>query len=93
MGCHFEGIAPPAKRLTESGLVKTGRGKIRHIRVEPLGAAGTVIIYDNTAGSGTTLFSIVTEADYEAKEVPVNKDAWTGIYVVLTNCVVVVDYL
>lgn len=89
----FEGIYPPAARKTASGTVKTGRGKVRHVRVEPQGTAGTLIIYDNTSAAGTVLLSIVTPADYNAFEVEVNLDAFTGIYIALSNCYAVVNYL
>lgn len=43
------------KYLTASGLVKTGTGILKGITVSFNGTLGDVIIYDNTAGSGTVI--------------------------------------
>jgi len=71
-------------RVTASGIVKTCNGRVWHLHIEPTADAGTVVIYDNaSAASGTVLVSLVTPAGLKSKN---------GLYVVVTNCVAVVQY-
>lgn len=49
------------KNLTVSGAVKTGKGVLVGMYVNSTNA-GTVKIYDNTAGSGTVINNTITPA-------------------------------
>jgi thymidine phosphorylase len=42
--------------------IKTGPGVLHSIVVNNIGSAGTITVFDNTAGSGTTIATILTQA-------------------------------
>jgi len=84
-------------RVTASGIVKTCNGRVWHLHIEPTADAGTVVIYDNaSAASGTVLVSLVTPAEpgkpMDVDFAPVGLKSKNGLYVVVTNCVAVVQY-
>lgn len=48
-------------RLTASGIVRSGTGQLLGIMVNSH-SAGTLVLYDNTAGSGEIIFNTITFA-------------------------------
>jgi hypothetical protein len=82
---------------SSSAAIVTGPGKVRGLMVETDGTnAGTVIVYDNTAASGTELVkAVVAGADRNAY-FPFEEGIWanTGIYLALsgTGCKAIVLY-
>jgi len=88
-----------AARRTTEGLVQSGQSVIHTITISPLTAtptAGLLTIYDNTAESGTVLFSEWVFAGAVARTVILDCVARTGIYVgfdaALANVSVTVTY-
>ena len=88
-----------AARRTTEGLVQSGQGVIHTITISPLTAtptAGLLTVYDNTAESGTVLFSEWVFAGAVARTVILDCIVRTGIYVgfagTLANVSVTVTY-
>lgn len=65
-------------RLLDSALVKTGAGTLAGLHCGAAGTTITVTVYDNTAGSGTIIFSVVLTAGLS---VNLNAAFGTGLYV------------
>lgn len=71
-------------RVTADGLVKTGLGKLHTISIAPTTAtptAGLLTVYDNTAESGTAIFSEWVFATTPGHTITLDCDIYTGIYV------------
>lgn len=70
-------------RVTADGLVATGAGYIRGVTFSATGAvtAGVITIYDNTAESGTVLFSGVIQVGLNPVFIPLETTFTTGLYV------------
>ena len=88
-----------AARRTTEGAVQSGQSVIHTITISPLTAtptAGLLTVYDNTAESGTILFSEWVFAGAVARTVILDCVARTGIYVgfdaALANVSVTVTY-
>lgn len=88
-----------AARLTAAGLVKTGRGILHNVVLSATGTvtAGTITIYDNTAGSGTILWSGIVPVGVSPTNLVFDVQAKRGIYVkydgTVANVAVTVSYL
>lgn len=81
----FEGIIQ-GKSLAASGLVQTGPGRILGMSVSyDAGVAADLILYDNTAGSGTVIWQSTLAADAGTRcvYVPLNLNFSTGLYAAL----------
>lgn len=65
-------------RLLDSALVKSGAGTLAGLHCGAAGTTITVTVYDNTAGSGTIIYSVVLTAGLS---VPLNVAFGTGLYV------------
>jgi hypothetical protein len=71
-------------RATADALVKTGGGKLHTISIAPTTAtptAGLLSIYDNTAESGTVIYSEWVFATTPGHTIILDCDVYTGIYV------------
>ena len=70
-------------RVTADGQIKASAGFVRHISFAATGTvtAGTITLYNNTAESGTVLWSGIIQVGTAPVTVPINADASTGIYV------------
>lgn len=71
-------------RATADALIATGAGFLHCVRISPLTAtptAGLLTVYDNTAGSGTVLYSTWFKATSEPVGIPMNISFGTGLYV------------
>jgi hypothetical protein len=85
-------------RVTADGLVKTGGGKLHTISIAPTTAtptAGLLSVYDNTAESGTIIYSEWMFATTEGHSIILDCDIRTGIYVgynTVTNVSVTVTH-
>mgnify|MGYP003339757282 FL=1 len=76
--------------ITATGQLFTGRARIKQILFVGNATAGSITIYDNTAGSGRVLWGIT----FHTSNVPVSIDipgegilAYNGAYAVLSNVV------
>ena len=70
--------------VTADALVKTGGGKLHTISIAPTTAtptAGLLSVYDNTAESGTVLYSEWVFATTPGHTVTLDADVHVGIYV------------
>jgi hypothetical protein len=75
-------------RVTADALVKTGQGKLHTISIAPTTAtptAGLISVYDNTAESGTILYSEWMFATTPGHSIVLDCDIRTGIYVGYTT--------
>lgn len=63
--------------------LKTGKGVLGRLTVHTVGTTATIILYDNTAGSGTILYSWAT-ADGKVN-LPLEIRFSIGLTVVVTN--------
>lgn len=86
-------------RKTADGLVKTGNGFLHIVSVAPTTAtptAGLLTIYDNTAESGTIIFSTWVFATDPGRSILLDVFFDTGLYVsydaTLANASVTVAY-
>lgn len=70
-------------RVTADGQIKASAGFVRHISFAATGTvtAGTITLYNNTAESGTVLWSGIIQVGTAPVTVPINAEASTGIYV------------
>jgi hypothetical protein len=71
-------------RVTADTLVKTGGGKLHTISIAPTTAtptAGLLSVYDNTAESGTVIYSEWVFAITPGHTITLDCDIRTGIYV------------
>jgi hypothetical protein len=70
-------------RVTADGQIKASAGFVRHISFAATGTvtAGTITLYNNTAESGTVLWSGIIQVGTAPVTVPINADATLGIYV------------
>lgn len=71
-------------RVTADGLVRTGQGKLYTISIAPTTAtptAGLLTVYDNTAESGTIIYSEWVFATTPGHSILLDYDVKTGIYV------------
>ena len=87
-----------SRNCTADTLVKTGAGVLKSLTFSQNDAAptaGSIIVYDNTAESGTILFShTFTTTAFQAYTVNIDAKFDLGLYVGFTttadvNCVVV----
>ena len=71
-------------RKTADGLVKTGNGFLHAVSIAPTTAtptAGLLTLYDNTAESGTVIFSTWVFATDPSKTILLDVFFDTGLYV------------
>jgi hypothetical protein len=71
-------------RVTADGLVRTGAGKLYSVSIAPTTAtptAGLLTVYDNTAESGTIIYSEWVFATTPGHTILLDYDARSGIYV------------
>ena len=70
-------------RVTADGQIKASAGFVNHISFAATGTvtAGTITLYNNTAESGTVLWSGIIQVGTAPVTVPINADATLGIYV------------
>lgn len=70
-------------RVTADGQIKASAGFVSHISFAATGTvtAGTITLYNNTAESGTVLWSGIIQVGTAPVTVPINADATLGIYV------------
>jgi len=75
-------------RVTADALVRTGAGKLHTISIAPTtGAhtAGLITVYDNTAESGTAIYSEWVFAGMHGHSIHLDCDVQVGIYVGYTT--------
>lgn len=75
-------------RVTADTLVRTGAGKLHTISIAPTTAtptAGLITVYDNTAESGTAIFSEWVFATTPGHTIELDCNVSTGIYVGYTT--------
>jgi hypothetical protein len=75
-------------RATADTLVRTGGGKLHTISIAPTTAtptAGLITVYDNTAESGTAIFSEWVFATTPGHTIVLDCNVSTGIYVGYTT--------
>lgn len=86
---QYEALPYRSATLTADGLVKTGTGFLHTITFSQADAAptaGSIIIYDNTAESGTILFTHTqTTAVFMPVTVTLDIPFTTGLYVGFTT--------
>jgi hypothetical protein len=86
---QYEAYPYLAKVLTSDGLVKTGTGFLHTITFSQTDAAptaGSIIVYDNTAESGTILFTHTqTTAVFMPVTITLDIPFTTGLYVGFTT--------
>ena len=70
-------------RVTADGQIKASAGFVRHISFAATGTvtAGVITLYDNTAESGTVMWSGTIQVGTAPVTVPIHAEAGTGIYV------------
>jgi hypothetical protein len=70
-------------RVTADGQIKASAGYVRHISFSATGTvtAGVITLYNNTAESGTVIWSGTVQVGTAPVTVPINADLATGIYV------------
>ena len=70
-------------RCTADTLVLTGSGRLHKLAFSASGAvtAGLITVYDNTAESGTILWSGEIQGDIDPLQIDLNSPVATGIYV------------
>lgn len=71
-------------RITSEGLIRTGAGKLHTISIAPTTAtptAGLLTVYDNTAESGTAIYSEWVFATTPGHTITLDCDVKVGIYV------------
>lgn len=71
--------------VAASALVKTGEGYLTGIFVSAASSTPTITLYDNTAGSGTTLVGVFTPAAATWYNLPFH--FLTGLYIVISGTV------
>ena len=67
-----------------SALIKTGPGKLHSVILTAAGDAATLIVYDNTAGSGTIICKLGA-ATTETSSAVLDVAFGTGIYAAVTG--------
>jgi len=72
------------KNIAASALVYTGSGKIHSISLAAAGDTATAILYDNTAGTGTVIWSL-SAATLETESAVLDVAFGKGLYVALTG--------
>lgn len=75
-------------RVTASGLVKTGLGKLHTVTIAPTTAsptAGLVSVYDGVSAAGTLLYSEWMFATTPGHTITLDCDVYAGIYVAYTT--------
>ena len=80
--------APKFNNVSGAGAttaVKTSFGSLIGVTINGVTTAGTITIYDNTAGSGTTIATIASAAVAQGQFYPYPADFNTGLTVVHTN--------
>lgn len=85
----FGGSRPDCVLVESDALLKTGRGKLAGLLVVGGSAVTSIVLYDNTVGSGTVVFQgsaaintispLVSFADFQGK------DFETGLYADITT--------
>lgn len=94
---QFNDYASQGTNVAADTLVKTGAGYLQSLTFscnDAAPTAGSIIVYDNTAESGTILFSeTFTTTPFRAYTVFIDRPFNTGLYVGFTtvndvNCVV-----
>lgn len=73
-----------ATRRTTEGVAKTGKGTLHSVTISPLTAtptAGLLSIYDNTAESGTVLYSEWVFATAPGHTIILDVDFSTGLFI------------
>lgn len=71
-------------RITSEGLIRAGAGKLHTISIAPTTAtptAGLLTVYDNTAESGTAIYSEWVFATTPGHTITLDCDVKVGIYV------------
>lgn len=75
-------------RVTAAGVARTGGGHLNTISIAPTTAtptAGLITVYDNTAASGTVIFSEWVFATTPGHSIQLDCTVNTGIYVAYTT--------
>lgn len=70
---------------TESAAVKTGPGGVHTVTLTSGSDAATLILYDNTAGSGTIIVKLACTAANTTASVTLNASFSTGCFAALTG--------
>ena len=87
--CMVRVVSTRTGRLTTNTQISAIPAYVESITISPNDSAptaGTIVLYDNTAGSGVELFRYeVTTAYFQPIPVPIHSNATTGLYLAFTT--------